>query len=87
MKKKTRWKMGYGYFPGGNPNNFFPDEEMCTKEEIANWKTDCKAWNEGRRKPCPPPCQHVTDSEGKIVLTLTAPRYGMGTYRYKEDVE
>lgn len=36
---------GYGLFRPENPNDFTPDYECCTEEEIQAWKADCLKWN------------------------------------------
>jgi len=38
---------GYGYYKPQNPNDFYPDYECCTKEEIAAHKAACEEWNKG----------------------------------------
>lgn len=37
---------GYGLWNPKNPNDFYPDYECCTEEEIERWKKDCKEWKE-----------------------------------------
>ncbi len=37
----------YGYPCVSNPNDFSPDIEVCTPDEIAQHKADCEAWNRG----------------------------------------
>lgn len=34
---------GYGQFPGGDPNKFFPDPECSTSAEFARWQDACAA--------------------------------------------
>jgi hypothetical protein len=31
----------YGFFTGGDPRSFTPDDDACTEAEIATWKDDC----------------------------------------------
>ena len=38
----------YGYFYGGDPNNFTPDDEVCTPAEITRWEEACKS---GKHQP------------------------------------
>lgn len=43
----------YGYFYGGNPNHFHPDEESCTLEELENHRKACANYKE---TPCKSDC-------------------------------
>lgn len=74
------FEYGYGFFPGGDPRDFTPDYELCAEQEVANWKADCEAWERGEQTPCPPPCEHTHDEQGNEMI-ITAPRYGIGTYK------
>lgn len=38
-------EMGYGFYRPENPNDFFPDYECCSPEEIDTHKTACDEWN------------------------------------------
>lgn len=31
----------YGFFTGGDPRSFTPDEESCNPDEISRWQADC----------------------------------------------
>lgn len=42
---------GYGFYRPANPNNFFPDPESCSEEEIANHKAACEAFDRGEYTP------------------------------------
>ena len=75
----------YGHFTGTDPRDFFPDYELCTEEEIANWQADCEAWNKGEGKPAPPPGRTLYKRDGSFFGHVLAPRYGVGTYRYRPD--
>lgn len=66
----------YGYFPGGDPRDFRPDEECCTPEELAAWQADCAAWNAGNGQPAPPSGFWSDDGS----MHILAPRYGIGSY-------
>lgn len=77
----------YGHFTGTDPRDFRPDMELCTDDEIANWKADCEAWDRGEGKPAPPPGTTLYDAEGNWIGHILAPRYGIGTYRYRDDDE
>lgn len=41
---------GYGLYRPENPNDFTPDMECCSPEEIKAWETDLAAWNKGGAK-------------------------------------
>lgn len=74
----------YGYFPGGDPRDFRPDEECCTPAEIAAWEADCAKWNAGQQEPTPP--AGVWSDDGAI--HILAPRYGLGSYVFRDpDIE
>lgn len=68
---------GYGSFPGGDPRNFTPDEEVNTPEELAAWKAACEAWDRGDGEDTGPQCQTMGD--GSVV---TGTGFGMGTYQW-----
>jgi len=73
----------YGYFPGGDPRDFTPDQEVCTPEEIARWEAACKRWEAGDTSELPPE-EHGPwiEQGGKTVGLCHAYRsFGMGTYR------
>lgn len=40
----------YGYYLGGDPRDFSPDEECCSPEEISAHAEACRAWDRGE---CP----------------------------------
>jgi len=70
---------GYGFFPGGNPNLFFPDAEMNSPQEIENWNEACKRWDEGNTEG--EPSSHVPLIIGNEVIgSATIARLGMGSY-------
>lgn len=69
----------YGFFPGGDPRTFTPDEESATPAELEAWKRDCARWNAGEQTPTPPCCQvEVLPSSGSPAL-VTRSYYGPGT--------
>lgn len=41
----------YGFGHGGNPYDFEPDEECCTKAEIAAWEEAKAAWDRATTAP------------------------------------
>lgn len=74
----TRTEHGYGFFPGGDPRSFSPDEESCTPEEIAAHKAACEAWDAGTTLPAHAGCR----VGGGIIVCGSA--FGVGSYEYKE---
>ena len=40
---------GYGFYPGGDPRDFWPDGESCTPQELAAHKEACKQWDQGKQ--------------------------------------
>ena len=69
----------YGYYPGGDPRGFSPDEESSTVEERAAHKTACEAWERGE---CPDPGGPHKPFEGGH---LTVSHYGLGVYTYTDE--
>lgn len=78
----------YGYFPGGDPRDFSPDEESCTEAEIAAWKDACAAWERGERPVCEAHRHEIVgDEAGKIIASISfAGAFGLGVYSIR-DVE
>lgn len=50
LREQEASEVGYGYFPGGDPRDFSPDEESCTEKEIAAWKRACELVDQGKVK-------------------------------------
>lgn len=69
----------YGFFPGGDPRDFTPDDESCSPEEIVRWKEDCEAVERGEAIGANHSGGWITFSDGTQAHVL-APRYGIGTY-------
>ena len=72
---------GYGFFCGGDPRDFVPDEESCSPEELAAHKKACEeadAEEKARKLSCPSgwvaPGIHVTRSP-----------FGIGSYTYRDE--
>lgn len=40
-------QVGYGLYKPQDPNDFIPDPESCTEQEIANWNADKESFNKG----------------------------------------
>ena len=81
---------GYGFFCGGDPRSFHPEEDCCTEQEIANHRAACALWDEAEargEKPTPEACPSgwVYDAEGKPVMHVLRAPYGIGTYSYEID--
>ena len=62
---------GYGFFPGGDPNDFTPDPECSTEEERARHKEACAAWP--RVIHAAPHCAIMNGGK-------EPPGFGLGTY-------
>ena len=70
---------GYGFFCGGDPNDFHPDPESSTDEERARHAEACKAWNERGVNPNPAPhCAFMSDG-------VSPPGFGLGTYVMRDE--
>jgi hypothetical protein len=65
---------GYGFYRPANPNNFWPDPESCSEEEIANHKAACEAFDAGNYR----------DDYGDGWITpsmhITRAPWGIGSY-------
>lgn len=70
---------GYGFFPGGDPNDFHPDPECSTPEERARHKEACAAWSSGKGNPNPAPHCAIMNG-GK-----EPPGFGLGTYVMRDE--
>lgn len=71
--------MGYGYYRPSNPNDFHPDVESCTEEEIANHRAACAAYDAGAEMP-----QQgdgwLRNEPGECVMHITMAPWGIGSY-------
>lgn len=76
---RTEW--GYGFFIGGDPRKFHPDEDSCTPEEIASHKAACEKWEAGETTALPGSCVHFPGG----VITLSD--FGLGSYEYEVEPE
>ena len=84
--------MGYGFFCGGDPRQFWPDGESCSETEIANHKAACALWNEAEARgetPEPEACPsgYLYDADGKCIGHVLRAPYGIGTYSYDDEDE
>jgi hypothetical protein len=66
---------GYGFFCGGDPNDFHPDPESSTEAERALHRAACEAWNSGKGNPNPAP--HCAIMNGGTA----PPGFGLGRLR------
>ena len=85
---KYAYDTGYGFFIGGDPRRFSPDEESSTSEEIAAWKVACtEAEADEKARNLSSPCGLETvEHEGRMVPAFVdrAP-FGLGTYECGDD--
>lgn len=72
-------EIGYGFFPGGDPRRFTPDEECCSPKEIESWEIACAQWDIGNRVV---PHSGCTLKDGRFVNLST---FGIGTYQFEID--
>lgn len=65
---------GYGFYHGGDPRQFSPDEEMNNPAEITRWLAACEAWERGAPS-APEPEEHGpwTDPETGTVTIGVKP--------------
>lgn len=78
---------GYGFFPGGDPRDFTPDPECCSKKEIEAWKEACASWDRGEKVVCEGSHRWITDKDGNVIGTATVSSFGIGVYTYEYDDE
>ena len=78
----THRESTYGYYLGGDPRKFTPDEECNTPEEIEAWKAACEAWERGEKVDPGGACQWVPGL-GHVTVT----RYGLGITEFEEECE
>lgn len=75
----------YGHYLGGDPRNFFPDEESCSPEEIGRHKTACAAWERGERPVSEPHRHEAQEIEGKLVIVSYPGAFGLGVYHMRDE--
>lgn len=75
----------YGTFPGGDPRMFTPDsiEDGTTEEEMARWKADCAAAEQGQVRQ-DPAGRWIVLGGGAAVHILQG-KYGLGACRYRDE--
>jgi hypothetical protein len=69
---------GYGFARPDNPHDFFPDQESCSPEEIANHKAACEAWGRGEYTP-----EAASGWISEDVHVTRAP-WGIGSYTFRD---
>lgn len=75
----------YGFFRGGDPRRFTPDEDDCTPEEIERWRQACALWDQGIEiLPAPDvPPSRVQLGDGTLVpLCNRDESFGIGIQRH-----
>ena len=87
----------YGYFPGGDPREFTPDEECATADEMERYKADCAAWERGEAvdrggphvgindRPDVQDAMEAARGTRPTVGWVTVSHYGLGTYCYRDE--
>jgi hypothetical protein len=80
LRRCANPEVTYGYFPGGDPRDFTPDEESCRPDEIARWKEACAAWERGEKPD--PGGPHIPLEGGCGHITMAY--YGIGTYSIRD---
>lgn len=66
----------YGYYLGGDPRLFTPDQDSSTEQEMQAWRDACAAWERGEQDDPGPACKpfaggHVTMSTYGLGVTVT----------------
>lgn len=84
MAEAAVQNVGYGFFCGGDPRTFTPDEECSTEQERAKWKADCEAYTKGEIGDQPSSGQSTYDAQGRLVAHIQTGGYGLGTYTYDD---
>lgn len=76
--------MGYGFFPGGDPREFFPEAESCTAAELAAHKEACERWERGETKD-EGHSGRLIELPGGGAAIACGHRFGIGTYSMECD--
>lgn len=85
VEDAAREESTYGHFPGGDPRRFRPDpiDDGTTEEEMARWKADCAAAEQGQIQQ-DPAGRWIVLGEGAAVHILRG-KYGLGAYTYRDE--
>lgn len=68
----------YGFPCVENPNDFSPDTECCTAEEIAFWEDAKRRWDAGERDVRGARCESTFDDDGQLIKHVTRTSWGIG---------
>lgn len=68
----------YGFPCVENPNDFSPDVESCTPEEIAFWEDAKVRWDAGERDVRGKRCTSTYDKDGNLAMHTTSTSWGIG---------
>jgi hypothetical protein len=78
----------YGFFPGGDPRDFTPDEESCTEAELTAHREACRLADEaekvGQEHSESPAC-YWTQMAGGAAHVNTG-KFGIGTYEIEVEL-
>ncbi len=82
-----KFHTNYGFFCGGDPRHFTPDEECCSPEEIQTWNAACAMWDRAEAENLTLEAEAssgraVYNEKGEMVMHITMARYGIGVCRY-----
>ena len=72
---------GYGFARPDDPNDFHPDAESCTEQEIAAHKAACEAYGKPDYVP-PLGSEWIGDGDTRLHI-LRAP-WGIGSYTFRD---
>lgn len=75
--------VGYGFFCGGDPRCFTPDEDS-TQEEREQWRKDCEAYAKGEIGPVESAGRSYRNDEGVLISHVQLSGYGLGSYTYRD---
>lgn len=75
----------YGFPCVENPNDFTPDEEVCTPVEIAAHKQACADWDAGTYQRDPSKFCQTNSAPGILHITRTPWGLGINTFECSED--
>jgi uncharacterized protein YecE (DUF72 family) len=85
IKEGKRAEAMYGFFTGGDPRDFYPDDECCNEKEIERWKEAVRQWNEGEQEEYPGSHRWIRNENGEVIGHGTVATFGIGVYLYIDD--
>ena len=74
-EERQRRRVQYGFFPGGDPRLFRPDEELCTELEKEAWRRAVEEAGQGQAVP----------SANRHGEPRVGHSFGLGTYEVEAD--